>query len=324
GSPDHAYQVRRAAFDKILFDRAEEAGAIALQETSATILHCDAAGALIQTEGAETRFFQAGLLVDASGRSTAMAKLRDEKKPDPNNTSAAIFGHFQGMPRAEGTRGGHIRIHLTNPGWMWQIPLQDGITSVGWVAPGAHMAGRGGAIEPFFHAHCARHPIGKDLALAEATGPLRATGNFSYRAAEAVGPGHIKVGDAYGFIDPIFSTGVHLALSSGVEAADTILAGRARPARAQALMAAYDRRIRERIGYVSWFIYRIHDPAFREMILNPRNILGIERAVISLLAGDFRRDLRIRSRIWLFKFFRHVVTWDRARKERASRIKAHA
>ncbi|MEM9735845.1 MAG: tryptophan 7-halogenase, partial [Pseudomonadota bacterium] len=158
----------------------------------------------------------------------------------------------------------------------------------------------------------------------EATGPLRATGNFSYRAAEAVGPGHIKVGDAYGFIDPIFSTGVHLALSSGVEAADTILVGRARPARAQALMAAYDRRIRERIGYVSWFIYRIHDPAFREMILNPRNILGIERAVISLLAGDFRRDLRIRSRIWLFKFFRHVVTWDRARKERASRIKAHA
>ena len=72
-------------------------------------------------------------------------------------------------------------------------------------------------------------------------------------------------------------------------------------------MAAYDRQIRRRISAVSWFIYRIHDPAFREMLLHPRDLVGMERAVISLLAGDFRFDLRIRSRVWLFRALRRMI-----------------
>ncbi|MEM7505728.1 MAG: tryptophan 7-halogenase [Pseudomonadota bacterium] len=320
--PGHAYQVRRQDFDKLLFDRAAEVGAMTMEETTATILSCDDEMAVIQTDNAEgeTRIFQAQFLVDASGRSTVTAKMRAEKSPDPRNTSAAIFGHFRNVPRAEGERGGNIRIHLTTPGWMWQIPLQNGITSIGMVAPGDHMAKRDCGIEEFFRAHCAKHPdISALIEGAELTGELRATGNFSYRAAQAVGPGHIKVGDAFGFIDPVFSTGVHLALNSANEAADALLAARANPGRRDALMAKYDRHIKKRLDYVSWFIYRIHDPAFREMLLNPRNILGIEQAVISLLAGDFRKDLRIRSRIWVFKLLRYAVE-----KRQAARGYEHA
>ena len=308
--PDHAYQVRRSEFDHLLFVRAGEVGATTLEDTTATVLSCTDEMALIQTVDAagEVRVFQAGILVDASGRSTVTAKMRSEKSPDPRNTSAAIFGHFRNVPRAEGERGGNIRIHLTEPGWMWQIPLQDGITSIGMVAPGAHMAARNCGIEAFFRAHCARHPdIAALIAQAEPVGEMRATGNFSYRAAQATGPGHIKVGDAYGFIDPVFSTGVHLALNSACEASAAILKSRETPERRQKIMAAYDRHIRGRLDYVSWFIYSIHDPAFREMMLHPRNILGIEQAVISLLAGDFRRDWRIRSRVWLFKALRYLV-----------------
>ncbi len=115
----------------------------------------------------------------------------------------------------------------------------------------------------------------------------------------------MKVGDAYGFLDPIFSTGVHLALVSAGEAASAIRDCLARPSRRAARLAEYDRAIRSRLSFVSWFVYMIHDPAFRHLMLNPRDVLGVERAVISLLAGDFRADLRLRSRIALFKLFRY-------------------
>ena len=315
-NPDHAYQVPRAEFDKLIFDRARAVGVQCFEETSATILSCEDDVALIEATSAEgSALYQASFLVDASGRSTVTARMYEEKSPDPRNTSAAIFGHFRGVPRDEDPTAGRIRIHLTEPGWMWQIPLPNGVTSIGLVAPGEHLAKREIGIEDYFRQHCARHPdIDSQVRNATLSAPMRATGNFSYRAAKAFGPGHIKVGDAYGFIDPVFSTGVHLALSSASEATQAILKARKQPARRMRIMHAYDRHIQARLRYVSWFIYNIHDPAFREMVLHPRNILGIEHAVISLLAGDFSSNFRIRWRIALFKMFHRIVDWDLRRK----------
>lgn len=314
--PDHAFQVPRADFDKLIFDRAREVGVRCHEDTTVSVLTCDDDMALVQSDGPESsEVYQAAFLVDASGRSTLTAKMYAEKSPDPRNTSAAIFGHFHNVPRDPDQTGGRIRIHLTEPGWMWQIPLPNGVTSIGLVAPGEHMAKRETGIEDYFRQHCARHPdIDSKVRDASLAGPMRATGNFSYRAARAFGPGHIKVGDAYGFIDPVFSTGVHLALSSASEASAAILKARANPARRTRIMEAYDRHIQARLKYVSWFIYNIHDAAFREMVLHPRNILGIEHAVISLLAGDFSNTFSIRWRIALFKMFHRVVGWDLKRK----------
>lgn len=317
--PDHAFQVRRAEFDQILFERARAVGAIALEETTAEVLSCtddDAVVSLASEDG--RRVIRAGILIDASGRSTVTAKMRKEKMPDPRNTSAAIFAHFRGIPRAEGDHGGNIRIHLTDPGWVWQIPLPNGITSMGFVAPGAYMSQRSGPIEPFFRAHCARHPeLARTLANAEPAVPMSATGNFSYRSECATGPGHIKVGDAYGFLDPIFSTGIHLALLCAIDAADAVLAARSQPSARHAIMSRYDRAARQRLSYVSWFVYKIHDKTFREMFLHPRNVLGVEQAVISLLAGDFRNDIRIRGRIWLFKAIRRAFSYINRAREKA-------
>ena len=316
-NPGHAYQVLREEFDEILFRRAGRAGAELREETTARVIASDETGAEIALErqdAPEERIF-ADLLIDASGRSTVMARMRSEKRPDPRNTSAAIFGHFHDVPRHEGARGGNIRIHLTDPGWMWQIPLQNGVTSIGLVAPGEYMAARSSGIEAFFERHVSRQPHMRSLlAGARRVGTLRATGNFSYHADCAAGPGHLKVGDAYGFIDPVFSTGVHLALSSARDAADAVLAARRRPHARDRLFAQYDRAIRARIARVSWFIYSINDPAFREMMLNPRDILGIERAVIALLAGDFRRSIPLGSRLWLMKLLRHAVAFQMTRK----------
>lgn len=316
--PGHAYQVPRAQFDQMLFERAKEVGVMALEETTATVLSCDDTAAVIATHGPDDqqRLFTANFLVDASGRSTVMAKLKDEKTPDPRNTSAAIFGHFRNVPRLEGARGGNIRIFLNQPGWMWQIPLPNGITSLGLVAPGDEMAQRGGTIEDFFRERAGRNPeFAKLLDNAEAIDRLRATGNFSYRAGNAYGPGHIKVGDAYGFIDPIFSTGVHLALQSAQEAADVIAASHAKPSARARLLRDYERRIQKKLSFVSWFIYSIRDPDFRHMLLTPKDWFGMERAIISLLAGDFRPDIRIRARVWLFKLMRRLVRLEHRTKE---------
>ena len=209
--PGHAYQVHRSEFDALLFRRAAEMGAEVHEETMADVSDLGVSEASITTTGPDGRRIEwtTRFLVDASGRSTVLSKRLDQKRPDPRNTSAAIFGHFTNVPRAEGPEGGNIRIHLTDPGWMWQIPLTGGITSIGLVAPGDYMKARVGGIQAFFDAHVARHPgMAEALAKADVERPLTATGNFSYRATEATGPSHVKVGDAYGFLDPIFSTGV--------------------------------------------------------------------------------------------------------------------
>ena len=173
------------------------------------------------------------------------------------------------------------------------------------------------ALSKIFSANAAgRNPeFARLLENAEAVGPVRATGNFSYRAGQAYGPGHIKVGDAYGFIDPIFSTGVHLALSSAVEAVDVIVKSNVSPTNRQRLLKNYDRKIQKKLKFVSWFIYSIHDPDFRHMLLTPKDWFGMERAIISLLAGDFRPKLALRSRIWLFKLMRRLVRLEYRTKE---------
>lgn len=315
--PGHAYQVHRAEFDALLFRRAEELGARVMEETTATVLSLgerEAQVATLDKEGRE-RLWTTSFLIDASGRSSLTSKMLDQKQPDPRNTSAAIFGHFSGVPRQDGPRGGNIRIHLTDPGWMWEIPLKDGVTSFGLVAPGAYMKGRESGVADFFWQHVNRHPhVRGKLAEAETLRDLSATGNFSYRATEATGPNHLKVGDAYGFLDPIFSTGVHLALLSARDATAALLGALDRPTARDQLLSAYDREVRTRMGYVSWFVYKIHDPSFRHLVLNPRDVMGVERAVISLLAGDFRPDPRIRSRVALFKAIRYTHAMTRSKR----------
>jgi flavin-dependent dehydrogenase len=315
--PDHAYQVPRAKFDEVLFSCALNAGVRVFEETTATIISCDDEAAIVagrMNDGTEHRF-EADFLIDASGRSIVSAKMRGEDRPDRRTSSAAIFGHFTGVPRSPDPEGGNIRIYLTNPGWMWQIPLPDGVTSIGLVVPGADLAGRDGSIEEFYRTRLARNPVmAQSLEDAQLVGSLSTTGNFSYRATRTYAPGLIRVGDAYGFIDPIFSSGIHLALEGGRDAAKSVLDIRRKPARRAKILDSYDRRIRRRIGYISWFIYSIHDPAFREMLLSPKNIFGVERAVISLLAGDFRPDIRLRFRVVLFKILRMVVEITRAEK----------
>jgi flavin-dependent dehydrogenase len=137
---------------------------------------------------------------------------------------------------------------------------------------------------------------------------VHATGNYSYSADRMAGRSYILVGDAYAFIDPVFSTGVYLAMNSGFLAADAIETCLDRPEKAAEALKQFEDQMKASLARFSWFIYRITSPAIRNLFMAPRNYFRIEEAVLSLLAGDIAAQSPIRSRLALFKALFYVKT----------------
>jgi len=140
------------------------------------------------------------------------------------------------------------------------------------------------------------------------TGPATGTGNYSYDSSIMTGDRYIMVGDASGFIDPVFSTGVYLAMRGAFLGADTVAACLDHPERATAELTRFERAVKGGIGRFSWFIYRITSPAIRNLFMAPRNFFRMEEAVLSLLAGDIAEDSPIRFRLFLFKTLFYAKT----------------
>jgi len=136
---------------------------------------------------------------------------------------------------------------------------------------------------------------------AEMISEVRVTGNYSYSCERMSGPGWIMVGDAYAFVDPVFSSGVYLAMHSGRQAASLVDAVLTEPARESALQADFARRIRRGIRVFSWFIYRFNSPVMRGLFAAPRNIWRVEDGVISMLAGDVFDSAPVLRRLVFFK-----------------------
>ena len=136
---------------------------------------------------------------------------------------------------------------------------------------------------------------------ARLTHGVTATGNFSYRADRMHGERYIMIGDAFAFIDPVFSSGVMLAMNSAFQGADVVDASLRDPARAPALLRRFDRSVRSGVDNFSWFIYRMTHPSIRGMFMGPSNRLRMQEAVLSLLAGDLFRGTPIHWSLRAFK-----------------------
>jgi flavin-dependent dehydrogenase len=133
------------------------------------------------------------------------------------------------------------------------------------------------------------------------TGPATATGNYSYRARAMTGRNYLMVGDAYAFIDPVFSTGVYLAMHSACRAVDTVTTVLRDPPQAARALARFDADVRRGIDRFSWFIYRMNQPALRDLFMNPGNVLRLQEAMMSLLSGDVFRRSPVHRRVTIFK-----------------------
>jgi flavin-dependent dehydrogenase len=295
-SMPYAYQVRRSQFDEILIRNAAHAGAQVIEGCRVRGVEfqrrhggsgVDAVRIEAQHQDGRMQHWRARYLIDASGRDTFLANSFGVKRRNPKHNSAAIFGHFSGAERHADERAGHISIYWFDHGWLWFIPLHDGATSVGAVVWPYYLKSRSVPVREFFLATIALcPPLAQRLANATLTTEVEATGNYSYSSTRSHGEGYLLLGDAYTFIDPVFSSGVLLAMHSAFVGADAVDACLRTPARARAALRAFDRSIRSGPREYSWFIYRVTTPTMRELLLAPRNLLRMKEAMLSVLAGD--------------------------------------
>lgn len=303
-----AFQVRRAEFDTILLRAAARAGADVREQHEVVDLCAEGEvirGAILRDRAGNETEVRARVVVDASGRDTLIAGRLRLKRRDPELRQAAVFSHFRGVDLGLGKEGGDILIVGTPAGWFWLIPLDADTTSVGVVLPSEVFRTRRGDLDAFLRELVAASPtLAARLAKAEQLLPAQATADFSYRLERLAGDGWLAVGDAAGFLDPVFSSGVFLALRSAEAAAEALdRALRSRPALpiTAADVPGYERFVRGGLQRFRRFILAFYDPAFVYVFCTDPPLEFIRRAVISILAGAvFSRGPRLWLGQWLF------------------------
>ena len=313
----YSYQVRRSEFDHILLKNAAAKGAVVIEGCRVTKVDFPTTGFTAITgrgEDGQDYRWEANFLVDASGRDTLLAGQLGLKNRNRRHNSAAIFGHFAGARRLPGKAEGNISIFWFDHGWFWFIPLADGTTSIGAVCPPAYFRSREGDLNGFFMRTIAQCPeIADRLKDATLVSAVTATGNYSYSATRMSGRNFILVGDAFAFIDPVFSTGVYLAMTTAFLGADAVETCLREPQRAARALRRYETQSRRGLGAFTWFIYRIANPAFRDMFMSTRAPARLEEAVLSLLAGDVYGRSPIRARLIIFKMIYYVTSLSHLR-----------
>ncbi|OYP28233.1 NAD(P)/FAD-dependent oxidoreductase [Rhodopirellula sp. MGV] len=226
------WQVERSEFDKMLYDRAAELGAECYDETRLSDVAFDdngrATGVTIRNKNGETKHIEAKVVVDATGQQSFIANKLGLKEVNPNLKKAAIWGYYRDAMRGEGDNEGATIIMQTESkeSWFWFIPLSRGITSIGCVADSDYLLkGRGTQEETFAEELAICPGLKSRLEKATRLGGLRTAKEFSYMSTKHSGDGWVLIGDALGFIDPVYSSGVYFALEMGVRAGDAIVEG---------------------------------------------------------------------------------------------------
>jgi flavin-dependent dehydrogenase len=289
-SMPYAWQVRRSDLDEILFRNAARHGALTLEGCRVREVAFDAHGADVRAELDDGAALQvrARYVVDASGRDTFLSQRLGTKVKNRKHASSAIFAHFREAKRHEGCAEGNITIYWFAHGWIWFIPLKDGTTSVGAVCWPHYLNGRDKPLKAFFEETIALAPkLAARLQGATLVDDrVWATGNYSYSSTRSSGERYAMLGDAFAFVDPVFSSGVHLAIQSAFAAVPLVEATLQGHAQASALRRAFERKMVKGPRDFSWFIFRMTNPVMRQLLLHPRNPLRVKEALISLLAGD--------------------------------------
>jgi flavin-dependent dehydrogenase len=314
------FQVRRDRFDELLLRHAARSGAEVreghrvLDVEFEELAEPGAGGATVVYAGEDgaRREARVRAVVDASGRWGLLARKLGLRRDEPRLPNIALFAHYSGVERLAGRRAGDIRI-VARPdlGWFWFIPLSPELMSVGVVLP-----------RPVFD-RLARRPHEETLAAAIAETPaaaalmrgarrewpVRVERDFSYGARAYAGRRWLLAGDAGSFLDPVFSTGVAIALESGVEAGKTLAAALAEGDLSARRFRAFDRRQGKRYRAFRRFVLGFYTPHFRDVFFQPAASASLFAAVVAVLAGHWRPRLATRLRVELFFMVVALQRW---------------
>lgn len=311
------YHVPRDRFDTLLLERASSLGAEVRHGWSVRRIDVGKGDPEVSLshprEGTVTA--RARFVVDASGQAGVLAKSLGLRRPDPRLRNVAIHSRFEGLARPSGVSAGDLRIvSLSNLGWVWFIPLSATSTSVGVVLPRRVdkelRIGAAGGVE-LEQALRDIPVLRREMRRARRTHPVRREADFSYDTRRYAGDRWALVGDSAAFLDPVFSTGVTLALASGWEAAEAIhrvLRGRrgSDPA-----LRRWEARQRRRYGFYRRFARAFYRREFRDLFLQPSDRLGLSEAMVAALAGIWPLSPWTRLRISLFFALVFAQRWIR-------------
>lgn len=300
-----SYQVPRAEFDKLLLDHAAENGAEVREETAIKGVEFFPDRAELQVQGKEgaPEKISARYVIDASGRHSVLGNHFKLKETYPHLQKISIFAHYEGVegdPGRDGTLTRQLRAHDR---WFWYLPLPNDRASIGVVLDTALYKQTKKSPEQFLDEALAEQPfLARRMTQAHRVTPVYASADFSYRQSRLTGERWMLAGDAAGFIDPVFSSGVFLALLAGEQSADILDVVLDHPRKARRLFARYERLLRRVMkGYLR-FVDAWYSKEFIEVFLSPQDVLQIPPAVNAVLGGNISGSFAIRWRMAVFYF----------------------
>jgi FADH2-dependent halogenase len=304
--PD-TFHVSRDQFDKLLLDHAREQGAEVVEECRVTSVEFRSDGVtLTLAQPDRTCQIAAGAVIDASGRSGFITQRLGLREPEPGLANVSIYSHFSGVtPAGDGVEQGDIRlVARADGGWFWLIPINSHLTSVGVVLPQMvfrekfALAGDGDARsqpESWLMCCIAETPaVAQMMVQASREWPVRVEKDFSYRTKAYAGDRWLAVGDAGSFLDPIFSTGVQIAIDSGIEAAEALDRALATGDLSRRSYRGFEKLQARRYHAYRRFVLGFYQPHFRDVFFHPTRNRRMFSAIVSVLGGIWRPSLTSR------------------------------
>ncbi len=292
------WQILRSDFDTMMLENARAKGAevrqgVAVRE--ALIEDGRVVGVRADVDGGAQESLRARVVVDATGRDALLAGRFRLKRRDLDLNKIAIFTYYTGALRDPGLDEGATTVaYIPDKGWFWYIPLVNDTVSVGVVAERDYLYRGTRDPQAIFRREAADCVwIRRHLAPGTHQGPVRVTGEFSYRATAAAGDGYCLVGDAFSFLDPVFSSGVYLALKGGELAADAIHAalGEGDGVVNRAAFEGYERDVRHALDRFRQLVVSFYDQTF-----NFGEFIGeyphLQPQLVDALVGNVFKDLR--------------------------------
>lgn len=290
----HAFQVPRAEFDQVLLRHAARLGAEVREGVEVErLLRQDGGppvGLVTRDASGRPAELRARVIVDATGRDAWLSGTGAAARSRlPGLEQTALFTHYRGAFRQQGELEGNIQIIVFRHGWFWLIPFKGDLASVGAVCRRDWMRTKGPdePLEAFFDRTLAESSWALELTRgATRERPVGALADFSYRVTELCGDGWLRVGDAGGFIDPLFSTGAHLAIQGGFDAARAIDAGLAAGDVSRARFERFEQRVRYAGELFLGAVQAFYRGEFRELLFQQPQRATLRRTITSMLSGD--------------------------------------
>ncbi len=304
-----SFNLERGPFDAMLLNAARQAGAEVLEGSRVRGIRRLERGHVSLLVGEDEEEWSAQILLDASGQNTVVGRHLQTRRLLPHLKKVAYFGHFRNVQHPSGEAAGVISIVLCEEGWFWLIPLDAERTSIGLVMDETLARKAGVPARQMLRWGIERCPVmAQRCRRAEFPESNGVTADFSYSCRPFAGPGYFLIGDAATFIDPIFSTGVCLAMASAREASRGVEAILRDGARSGPIERRYQRFIDRTTQPFFRLVNQFYSPSFRDLFLSGQGPLGVHRAVIAVLAGEVfpRPTFAMRWRLALMELFHRL------------------